>query len=30
MELQGEDSELAKASAYMTARGAIVEVVLHV
>lgn len=30
MELQGEDSELAKASAYMTERGAIVEVVLHV
>ncbi|AHN20412.1 methionine ABC transporter ATP-binding protein [Lysinibacillus varians] len=30
MELQGEDSELAKARAYMTERGAIVEVVLHV
>lgn len=30
MELQGEDSELAKAIAYMTERGAIVEVVLHV
>ncbi len=30
MELQGEDSELAKARVYMTERGAIVEVVLHV
>lgn len=30
MELQGEDSELAKARAYMTERGAIVEVILHV
>ncbi|TKI48914.1 methionine ABC transporter ATP-binding protein [Lysinibacillus tabacifolii] len=30
MELQGEESELAKARAYMTERGAIVEVVLHV
>ncbi|WP_409367810.1 methionine ABC transporter ATP-binding protein [Lysinibacillus sp. 38-6] len=30
MELQGEDSELAKAVAYMTERGAIVEVVHHV
>lgn len=30
MELQGEDSELAKAGAYMTERGAMVEVVLHV
>ncbi|QPQ37483.1 MULTISPECIES: methionine ABC transporter ATP-binding protein [unclassified Lysinibacillus] len=30
MELQGEDSELAKAVAYMTERGAIVEVVQHV
>ncbi|MFJ7407935.1 MULTISPECIES: methionine ABC transporter ATP-binding protein [unclassified Lysinibacillus] len=30
MELQGEQSELAKAVAYMTERGAIVEVVQHV
>ncbi|MFJ5766124.1 methionine ABC transporter ATP-binding protein [Lysinibacillus sp. NPDC093210] len=30
MELQGEESELAKAVAYMTERGAIVEVVQHV